>query len=254
MADLKLPLVGNVNRNAAIAAGVVGAGVLVYAYSRRKASAATSAAAASTAADQTAIDPATGQPYGSAADQEALAAQQGYGTGLGGNGTVNGLGGNGLYYDPADGQYDLSEPYTGTGTGTGVTTAGGPATVSEWEQTALGDLQDGGVSQATIADAQSGLPRYLAGLTLSAGQAAAVQQAIGLAGEPPGGPYHIRIAPAPVHTKPATHYITANGHETLKGIANANHISESALVAMNLDLAHLVGTGRPVPKGKKVKV
>jgi hypothetical protein len=267
MADVHLPGIGPVNKKALVIGGAVGAVVLAVAYSRHRSAAAAAAAApsTSTAADDSGadIDPATGFPYGSVEDQEALAAVSGGVTGqLGDVGSV-GTSGASSDIDPVTGfpygsAQDLAAlgltsttvpPDTGTGdTGTGT----GAETVAEWEQAAIADMSAAGVSSAVLQAATSGIPRYLAGLPLTDAQASAVQQAVALAGEPPGGPYTIKRSPAP--PKPTTHTITANGKEDLYQIATDNHITEGQLVAMNLSLAHYVGTKKPIPAGTKVKV
>jgi hypothetical protein len=200
--DVKLPVLGEVSKKTLLIGGAVAAGVLGYVWYRRYrsgAAAASSGAASGTTAASSAIDPQTGYPSGSPEDEAALAAADGLGTGYGqdygtGYTGAGGIGPTGEYFDPLTGQYDLPSPYTGTTTTVPVTTN------AQWEQEAIADLEAGGVSQATVNAAESGLPRYLAKLTLSSAQGSAVQQAVGLAGQPPeGGPYAIRIAPDHTH-------------------------------------------------------
>lgn len=190
-----------VSKKTLMVAGVVAGGVLAYAYYRKsKSSSSASTAAGTGTADTTAagnIDPVTGYPYGSAEDTAALAAQQ-----------DSGLDTNaGSDIDPETGYpYDSSQDlaalgYTDTGTGTGTGGGGGSVssvtTNAQWEQECIANLQAGGVAQSVVSDAESGLPRYLAKLSLSGGQATAVQMAVGLTGPPPvGGPYNIVPAPA----------------------------------------------------------
>ena len=176
-------------------AALVGVGVIGYAY-YRKSKGASSASTATTAT----TDPATGYPYGSAEDTAALAAQD--------SGTNTNLSGVGSYgaIDPNTGIPYAQEVATGGGgaTGTGTTTTTASITNAQWEQEAISDLEAGGVAQSVINDAESGLPRYLAKLKLSSGQATAVQMAVGLAGPPPeGGPFSIiPAAPAPIPFPP----------------------------------------------------
>ena len=151
------------------------------------------------------LDPATGFDYGTPQDLEALNANAGspdlgFGSGIG----LGGGGGTGEFFDPATGQFDLTSPFTGSTAPPAVTTN------AQWEQEAIADLEAGGVAQSTINDATSGLPRYLAHLTLSSAQASAVQQAVGLAGPPPsGGPFAIRMAPPPAKP-PSAHVKVPN--------------------------------------------
>jgi hypothetical protein len=51
-----------------------------------------------------------------------------------------------------------------------------------------------------------------------------------------------------------THTITANGKDDLWRTAKNNSITEGHLVRLNPNLAHLVGSKRPIPRGTKVKV
>lgn len=189
---MKLPGLGKVSKKTLAIGGVVGGGVLAYAWyrhSRSGAAAAASGTGSGTTAGTTGqdIDPVTGYPYGSAEDTAALAAQQdsGLDTNLSGTGDI----------DPETGYPYGSlqdEQALGLGGGGGGTTASPVTTNAEWEQQAIADLEAGGVSQATVSAAESGLPRYLAKLKLSGDQASAVQMAVGLAGPPPvGGPYAI---------------------------------------------------------------
>jgi len=184
-------------------AALVGAGVLGYAYySKRKNASSGTAAAGATGS----IDPATGYPYGSAEDTAALAAQSGSGT-TGGYGGIDPL--TGLPYGSVQDQQALQDsgfPVGATGAGSTSSTSPAATTVTnaEWEQECIANLEAGGVDQATISNAESGLPRYLAHLTMSSAQGTAVQLAVGLTGPPPsGGPYSIRIAPSPPKPPPA---------------------------------------------------
>jgi hypothetical protein len=195
---VKLPLLGAVSRKTLMIGALVAGGVLAYVYfPKARTSAAAAGGGTTGSAGATVTDPAgnvcaalgpSGYCPGTPEDL-AYSEQSGYGTTPAGlDSGIDGQG-DGLYYDPADGQYDLSSPYTGTSTTTAITTN------AEWEQECIANLQAGGVSQATISAAESGLPRYLAKLTLSSAQGSAVQQAVGLTGTPPqGGPYSIRIA------------------------------------------------------------
>jgi len=187
---VKLPLLGNVNKKTLAIGAVVAGGVLAYFYIRRAHAASgtgTATSAGTTAADPN-LDPATGFDYGTPQDIQALdasagSANLGFGSGIG---LGNGVPAGGQFFDP---------------------NAPAPATVTtnaEWEQEAIANLEAGGVSQATVRNAESGLPRYLAHLALSAEQATAVRLAVGLTGPPPsGGPFAIRVAPSGHHPPPA---------------------------------------------------
>jgi len=52
----------------------------------------------------------------------------------------------------------------------------------------------------------------------------------------------------------ATHTITANGKLDLYYTAKMNGITEGKLIRLNPQLAHLVGSKKPIPRGTKVKV
>jgi hypothetical protein len=237
--EVKLPGFGKVSKKGLMVAGVVGGGVLAYAYMRRS-----KTAAAGTAAADPNLDPVTGYDYGTPQDTAALAAQQGLSTDPGLSGL--GLGGGGI--NPVNPVAPAPAP---------------SATNAQWEQEAIGDLEAGGVAQSTISQAEAGLPRYLAKLELSQAQATAVQMAVGLAGPPPdGGPFSIRVRPdpppkpAPVPPKPPKDHKTvrADGHSTLFDIARDNHETEAHVVALNPHLAHFVGSKKPIPAGTEVKV
>jgi hypothetical protein len=239
-------------------AGLVGAGVIGYAYYRKSKS---SGSAASTTTAGT--DPATGYPYGSPEDTAALAAQTA--------GTNTNLSGAGAYgaIDPNTGIPYAQEVASGGGAGGSSTTAAASVTNSQWEQEAISDLEAGGVAQNVVSDAEAGLPRYLAKLSLTSGQATAVQMAVGLAGPPPeGGPFNIiPAAPTPITApkKPGpkpkpkpSKTVTADGRQTLDEIARGNGISEDDLLSLNPGNESIIrkfwGTGKPVPRGSHWKV
>lgn len=232
---VKLPGLGPVSKKTLAIAAVVGGGVLAYVYIR-KAHAASGIGTGGTGA----IDPATGFPYGSAEDTAALDANAGS-AGLGfGSGVGLGAGaGTGQFFDP-----NASQP--------AVTTN------AEWEQGAIADLEAGGVDQATISAAESGLPRYLAHLTLSSAQAAAVQMAVGLAGPPPsGGPFSIRLAPEPPR-KPAAPEVTVPAVTGRQYMAAAAELTAHGLHArraepdVGLVIMQNPAAGRKVRKGSEV--
>jgi hypothetical protein len=189
---VKLPGLGPVPKKTLAIVALVGGGVLAYMYIRKARAASGTGTTAAAAGTDPNLDPQTGFDYGTPQDLETLnagSAGLGFGSGLG---LGSGGQGSGEFFDPNTGQFDLSSPFTGGSTATAVTTN------AEWEQEAIGDLEAGGVAQSTVNAAESGLPRYLAHLTLSEAQASAVQMAVGLAGPPPsGGPFSIRRAAPP---------------------------------------------------------
>jgi hypothetical protein len=205
--DVKVPVLGNVSKKGLMVAGVVAGGVLAYAYYRhaKNASSSTTGTATGTSgglvtdpAGNTcaALDPNSGYCPGTAQD---LAYQQEN------EGDINSDDGEDTsdidpetgyeYGTPADTAALAALDGTGTTTTTGTTTATA-TTNADWEQECITNLESGGVDSTTIANAESGLPRYLAKLSLTSAQATAVQLAVGLTGEPPvGGPFAIITAP-----------------------------------------------------------
>jgi len=184
---VRLPGFGPVNKKTLIVATVVGGGVLAYVWVRRAQKASLGTGTPAAGATDPNLDPATGFDYGTPQDLAAQGGSQGF--------------------DPF-----ALDSGLGLGGAAGAAPAPVPAapapvtTNAEWEQECIANLQDGGVSQATVSNAESGLPRYLAHLTLNDQQATAVQLAVGLTGQPPsGGPFSIRRAPGPPPPKPGTH-------------------------------------------------
>jgi hypothetical protein len=258
---VKLPGFGNVSKKTLGIVALVAGGVLAYLYVRKARGGsglgASTTAAGTAAATDPNLDPATGYDYGTPQDLAALQAQSGMvggdPYGLGGGIGLGGGSQGGLYFDPATGQWDLTSPYTGTSTTTAAVT-----TNAEWEQECIANLEAGGVSQSTIGDAESGLPRYLAHLTLSGGQATAVQLAVGLTGPPPsGGPFSIRRAPAPPpKPKPAMvkvpsvtglSYAAAAARMTAAGLKTRRGQPDVGIVARSAPAA-----GTEVAKGSTV--
>lgn len=143
--------------------GIAAGGIVGVIFLRRASSSSSNAnnASASGTADSSDIDPATGYPYGSAADDEALEAEYGaYGT--------------------TEGELGEYDPLTGTYVGEEATTA--ISTNAEWTQYALSELEDAGYNSTTAAAA---LGAYLGGTPLTTDQYQIVQTALGLAGNPP---------------------------------------------------------------------
>jgi hypothetical protein len=195
MADtVKLPGFGAVKKpyvwgSLAIVTLIVG--VAWYRHSRSAgagASAATAAASGTTPAAP--VDPETGYPEGSPQDLAALQSLEGsYGlTGAGASDigdTGTGAAGE-LYYDPADGLYDLTAPYQ-AGTGATSSTANtGPGTFTDnayWTQYAIENVQG-----YSAADIQNALALYLSGAALSTTQMSIYQAAVAVAGPAPDPP------------------------------------------------------------------
>lgn len=175
---MKLPGLGEVkNKNLMLGGGVV-AGVVAYAYWKRRQSNAAATAASSTdssGVDPNAIDPNTGVPYGQ---------EQGYGSN---------------YYEGS-----IPNPYvdqTGQTSGTGTST-GQYANNEQWYSDALTESTNYfGVSFTT---ATSGFGKYLTQSKsgLNPDEYTAVSEVVALIGPPPtGGPFQLIQAP-PTQTQP----------------------------------------------------
>lgn len=241
MADSVKVFGQEMNKKALYFGGAAAVGILGYAWWRHSQSSGSGSTAA-TASSGTNIDPATGFPYGSPEDQAALAQQQGSGLGLG-SGDISGI-------DPNTGNPGVFDPGTGTwldtGLGTGIGNSQGVANNAEWEQQAIADLQAGGVAQSVVSSAESGLPRYLAKLTLTPAQGSAVQMAVALAGPPPnGGPFTIRIQDNPPRKpgKPETPHprVKATAKKSLEFDWAAVH-GATRYTGQLLDGSHVVRT------------
>lgn len=191
---MSLPGGGKVPKKAA-AAGLVIVVTLVgvYYYRKRQSASSASTAAAAPAAsagqyppdgttgnpsDPYSTDPATGQTYGNEA--------AGSGGTFGAFGSYAG-GGNydpnsGLYYDPATGQYDLSQPYAGTT----QNPAGGPpfADNSAWSNWTIQQLVslNSSIDVGALTDA---LGLYLQGQAVDPAQKTLIFDAIAVGGDPP---------------------------------------------------------------------
>jgi hypothetical protein len=185
---IKLPVIGEVKTGYVIAAGVALVGILGVAYYRNSKNTAAAAASGTTAADTAtaATDPETGYPEGSPEDLAALEALNGggtygdqYATGYGqGSGTGE------LYYDPADGQYDLTSPYQATTTTT-PTANTGPGTFTDYASwVSYAEQYVTGYTQAQI---QGALAAAYAGVALSTTQLTIFQAATAVAGVNPSG-------------------------------------------------------------------
>jgi hypothetical protein len=259
-ADVKLPGLGHVSKKTLMIGGVVGGGVLAYAYYRHSKSASATAgtdASGTAGTDSSGIDPATGYPYGSTEDEQALAAQQdsGLNTNQLGTGSTDPITGY-PYGSPEDEQALQEMGYeTGGGGGGSTGTTGTSTTNAQWEQECITNLEAGGVAQSTISAAESGLPRYLAKLSLSAAQATAVQIAVGLTGQPPvGGPYAIIRTPA---APPSQAGVTVPSLKGLSGSAAKAKLEAAGLKDHQVPAAtpkgkHATVTSQSPAAGKKV--
>lgn len=179
---VKIPLVGETKKSTAVVAGLAVAGVFLVLWSRQR-----KAAAAGT--DTGNIDPATGYPSGSPADQQALADQQAAQDTSGG---LAGLGPGGF----------TAAPFYGTGGSPGAVAPGPGGFVdnAEWAQYAQQYLtQNTGASPAAVGQA---LGAYIQGQPLTPEEIQVVEEAIAFAGKPPvagahGDPPGFRTAHKP---------------------------------------------------------
>lgn len=181
----KLPGIGKVKKGWVWAGVAFTAAIVGFAYWRHR-QAGGSASSSTPAAATAPIDPATGYPTGSPEDLAALQAQSGASDGYGSYSGGEDTGTTGqLYYDPADGLYDLTSPYTGTAaSGTTAGTANtGPGTFTDdayWVSYAEENVT--GYSASAV---QGALAAYLAGIPLTTTQMSIYQAAIAVAGTPP---------------------------------------------------------------------
>jgi hypothetical protein len=158
--------------------------VVGFAYYRHSKNA-SSAAAATTATAATPLD-AEGYPIGSAQDiayQDSLASG-GLGSDIGASET--GATSGDLYYDPADGLYDLTSPYTGSGASSGAATNSGPGTFTDnayWTQYCIENVQ--GYSATQI---QGAIAAVIAGQGLTTTQLTIWQNCVAVGGSPPTAP------------------------------------------------------------------
>lgn len=211
MADNITTPIGNIPTNYVYVGGAVVALVIGVVWYRTRQQSTISSAADS------AINPATGYPFGSAEDAAALADQ-------------------GNYVNPA-------QPYAPGGGGGGIPSTVGFATNQQWSQAVISYLgTDGGIVDTS--QLSEALGKYLLGAALTVTQVSLVQQAIAVEGYPPvaasnGYPPSINTAPvvtAPPATKPptvkkppvkkTTTYVVRSG-DTLSGIAQKLYGSAS---------------------------
>jgi hypothetical protein len=228
MPDVKVPVLGSMNRTTVLMGGVtavVVAGYLVFKHAKESKAVATT----------------RGGSYGYGASAYGYGAgvpqgYYGYGYGYGGfgpgdftpypTGSEYGYGAYGYgYYNPYTGQWigpGGTTPPTSTGTSTGTTTTTYP------------ELPNPTRAQELKAYAAGRLPGEL-GLIFT------------------GGKWY-RVPPPTNPTGPTTRTITAGGSQTLAATGRANGISEFQLLAYNPNLAYLYGSKKPIPRGTRVKV
>lgn len=218
-----------------LAVGGVAVVGLAVAYKRQQAASAASTATAT--GDLTAsanIDPATGFPYGSAEDAQALSDWQ----------VSSGL---------------PSNTFGGGGVGGTVQGPGAFANNAQWAQAAEQSIgSTGGDAKATA------LGRYLLGQPLGPDQRRAVEQAIAAQNPPPvagpnGFPPAIRdkaVNPPPPPPKGhPTKEVAANGHDTLRDIAAHSGTTTYPQAEKLNPWAHrFTVKTKPIPAGFKVKV
>lgn len=214
------------------AVAVVG---LATVYKRQKAANAASAATAT--GDLTAsanIDPATGFPYGSAEDAQALSDWQ----------VSSGL---------------PSNTFGGGGVGGSGQAPGAFVNNAQWAQAAEQSIgSTGGDAKATA------IGRYLLGQSLGPDQRRAVEQATAAQGAPPvagpnGFPPAIKDRPTTPDKPPPknhpTREVSANGHDTLRDIAAHSGTTTYPQAEKLNPWAHrFTVKTKPIPAGFKVKV
>jgi hypothetical protein len=260
-AKVKIPLLGEVSKKAAIGGGIAIAGVAAILYYRYRKNAAAQAAqqqqtsastggmvtdpAGNTCAE---VDPTTGYCPGTAEDE---AAQESLGSELGESdeGEFGYGGGTGEYYTDPDGNICVTpdaDGYCPVGTTTGTTGTSAPTTNAEWAE----EVETAHPSWETAID------KVLGGVAVTTAQKNDFNEAVGLYGPPPQ-PYpavHTKDTGGQPKANAGGKTVTANGSDDLYQIAKANGISETKLVALNPSLAKYVGSHKDIPKGTKVKV
>jgi PASTA domain len=182
---VKLPGIGNVKSTYVWGGAAVVAVIVGVAWYRHEKSASAAAASSASSASSAPIDPETGYPEGSPEDEQALAQLQETGGGGYASDTGDtGAGGAGeLYYDPADGLYDLTTPYQSSTSSTSNTGPGTFTSNAYWVQYAIQNIQGYSAS-----DIQTALALYLAGQGLTTTQMSIYQAALAVAGPPPEPP------------------------------------------------------------------
>jgi hypothetical protein len=229
MADIKLPIIGETKPAVVIIGAVVIAGG-IWLYYRHEQNAAASSAAPGTSStdDGSQIDPATGYPYGSAQDEQALAEQS-----ASGSGAYGGYDETGSDIDPATGfvtgsPQDLAALQQLYGTGTTTSTV--PTTNAQWAQDVQSTLTAIGYNGHNVSVA---VGLYLGRKALDANQQEIIQTALAEVGPPPSGSYTI-IAAKPKPSKPG-HQVkeyTTGGDRSLNALAKSWHNTAEEVVLL----------------------
>jgi hypothetical protein len=161
--------------------------IVGFAYYRHARSASTAAASSTDTAAAGPVD-AEGYPIGSAQDIAYQESLQGGGLASDVGASATGALSGDLYYDPADGLYDLTSPYTGA-SGTAATAAAansGPGTFTDnayWTQYCIENVQ--GYSATQI---QGAIAAVIAGQGLTTTQLTIWQNCVAVGGSPPTAP------------------------------------------------------------------
>lgn len=215
---VKLPVIGEVKRGYAIAGAASVFVIVGYAYLRRRNSASASSAMPATdtsaatvpSTDTSTIDPATGFPYGSAEDQQALAAIDG--SAYGGYGSGFGTGG-GFYQPPVT---TVTTPVS-TSSGTTIKTN------AEWLQHAVNH----GLAGVSAEQMELACALWFAGAKVSASQLSVIRQMEAVFGPPP---HHLpppklqnRGGSTGSHNPVKYGSFTANGQASLETAASIRH-------------------------------
>jgi LysM repeat protein len=162
---------------------------------------------------------------------------------------------------PTDGSFSLgpsdlgSDPFGGAQSGSGGAVVEAPdvpgprfGSNAEWAVAAEGDL--GG--NANVAAA---INKVLGGVPVTSAEKNIFGEALGLEGPPPNPYPPVHLVDTPGQPKPPVkQYVTAQGFTDLYKFAVQHHLTETQLVHLNPNLAHLVGTGKHIPKGTKVRI
>lgn len=188
MADVKLPLVGDVSKKTLMIGGVASVAVVGFIWLRKRKTPAPAPAAATDTTgttDPNAIDPNTGLPY----SQETSGAYTSPGYQDTGYGPTYGSSG---YYDPNTGQWIYGN--TGTILGQATTNPGWAQQVEQYL------IQNNGTDPVALSAA---LGAYLTGQAVTSTQESLIEQAIAIGGYPPQG--GLNGYPPGIRTQPDGH-------------------------------------------------
>lgn len=251
MADVKLPGIGPVSKKSVIFGTIGAGGVLVYVYVKHKNSVGSDV-------------PTTGAygygAYGAYGSYGAYGDPFGYGAFAYGGGPVGGIGSSG--YGGAYGSPVPTPPVDPGGGVIGTTGTPAPTTNPQWVTGAIPKLRLQGY---TIASITNSLGRWLNGKKLDDHQKQIVMAALAAEGPLPK-PAASGFPPGMHSQAPAgqsgggsgsdgpKRTVTANGQDDLYRIAVNNGDTEPNVEKWNPSLKKYVGTGKPIPKGTKVRV